>query len=284
MTLSRRLILCQILFLGLFSLTLRRPSHAASVTSWSSLVPVWEEIPVGPNDIQRAFPAPNGQTIRALVRGPVGGGVFTMRPLNAGELPDEYFPAAVNAAIQAGVHKLLIPKGVYNFNPSQNGQTDPNAPHWLITDISDLEIDGQGSTLNFSEPRDGIRIQPSNASVARIRLRNFTVDWPMMQFAALGTIVAGSGGQVGVEIDSKYEADVNTPVLAVNVWDTTSNTWSLNDTEVYFIGSQAPPVYSEDHTYSSSALNAFAIGTRVLVRNGPYNGVAVAQSPRAISI
>ena len=188
MILSRRLILYQILFLGLFSLTLRRPSHAASVTSWSSLVPVWEGIPVGPNDIQRAFPAPNGQTIRALVRGPVGGGVFTMRPINAGELPDEYFPAAVSAAIQAGVHKLLIPKGVYNFNPTQNGQTDPNAPHWLITDISDLEI----------------------------------VDWPMMQFAALDTMVAGSGGQVGVEIDSKYEADVNTPVLAMNVWDTAS--------------------------------------------------------------
>lgn len=80
------------------------------------LGPLWcpygEETPVGPNDIQRASPAPNGQTIRALVRGPVGGGLFTMRPTNAGELPDEYFAAAVKASIQAGVHKLLIPKGV----------------------------------------------------------------------------------------------------------------------------------------------------------------------------
>jgi hypothetical protein len=213
----RRSFVCPIAILA--ALLLSRVSHAATVPSWSSLVPTWEEIPVGPNDVQRAYPAPNGQTIRSLVKGPVGGGVFTMRPINSGELPDEYFPAAVNAAIQAGVHKLLIPKGVYNFNPTQNGQSDPNAPHWLITDTSDLEIDGQGSTLNFSEARDGIRIEPTNASVARVRLRNFIIDWPKVQFAALGTVVAGTAGQMNLQIDSQYQADANTQVLDLNVWD-----------------------------------------------------------------
>lgn len=242
-------------------------SLSAAGPYWSSLVPASMGLPLGPNDIQRTFPAPNGQTVHVLVKGPVGGGVFTMRPINSGELPDDYFPAAVAAAVQAGVHKLVIPKGVYNFNPPIKGPVGP--PHWLITYVNDLEIDGQGSVLNFSEPRGGIAIQPAQ----RIRLRNFTIDWPNLQIASLGTIVQGSNGQKNLQIDSQYNVDATTQVQGVNVWDTVNNTWAFRTTETY---PSSPPIYIGNRTFSSSAFSVFDVGTRVLVRHYIDSGWAVA--------
>lgn len=238
-------------------------------------------------DATATFTAPGGQAITVLVKGPVtvtaqtscpSALCFVMRAINSGEMPDSYFPAAVQAAIAAGAHRLVIPEGTYNF---QGPSVDPNsastgscnelhywncAPHWTIgsypsgstaiPSITDLDIDLSGSVLNFAAPTTGIWI----LNAARIRLENFTVDWPGLHIASLGTILPdpNNPGHQALVLDTAYSArDPLTGsavrIEAVDQWDDSTapgispgrfDLSATNAYETYFIFAGAPqPTY-----------------------------------------
>src|SRR5579863_7123401 len=180
---------------------------------YSEVIPISSGLPYNPTyDNLETFVAPNGRTVKVLVKGPEGAGTYS-RAINSGETADAYFPAIVSEAIAAGAHTVVIPKATYTFQPPNainpaTGQTWAQCyfnnanpfncpPHWTIgpypttsftapSGIVDLDIDLSGSTLNFNSP--GLGIEVLNAS--RVRLKNFTIDWPNLPIASLGTIVS----------------------------------------------------------------------------------------------
>jgi hypothetical protein len=257
------------------------PSVASTVAAYSlpRNPPIYSEvIPTSyhpktesPQDWKEKFTAPNGRTVTVLVQAPVGSGTYS-RAMRSDETPDEYFPAVVGEALEIGAQrgvmpKLVIPKGTYNFvGPKMTRSTKPGncnvnaywncAPHWLIagqnipTEIHDLTIDGSGSTLNFNAPSEGIQIY----NVLRLRLTNFTINWPKTPMSALGTVVADpkNPGHHAVVIDDSYPVSRMNPnftingypqIQAINLWvgDGPSGHFdpsagnNLASDEVYFI-------------------------------------------------
>jgi len=231
------------------------PSRNPSVPPF--LAPIYSEvIPTSSGfaynpayDNLETFVAPNGRTVKVLVKGPEGGGTYT-RAINSGETADDYFPGIVSEAIAAGAHKVVIPEATYTFQPPNainpaTGETWAQCyfnnanpficpPHWTIgpypttsftvpSGIVDLDIDLSGSTLNFNSP--GLGIEILNAS--RVRLKHFTIDWPNLPIASLGTIVADpdNPGHNALVIDSRYPVTSpyypgeNIQIQAVDPWN-----------------------------------------------------------------
>ena len=251
-------------------------------------------------DNLETFVAPNGRTVKVLVKGPEGNGTYT-RAINSGETADAYFPAVVSEAIAAGAHTVVIPEAIYTFQPPNainpaTGETWAQCyfnnanpfncpPHWTIGPypttpftvpggIVDLDIDLSGSTLNFNSP--GLGIEILNAS--RVRLKHFTIDWPSLPIASLGTIVADpdNPGHNALVIDSRYPVTSpyypggNIQIQAVDPWNDSNSVpppgvYSANlSVEEYFtfpsLSQVAQPTYvgrtsAGAQTYSCKSCN-----------------------------
>jgi hypothetical protein len=263
---------------------------------YSEIIPTASGLPYNPGtDIQRNFLAPNGERVEVLIKGPVGSGTYS-RPIRQGETPDAYFPAVVEEAVKAKAHHLVIPKDVYAFHGPElctdsksaacNLPTSCNAslyyncqPHWTIgqypqgqvtvpNSISDLDIDFSGSELDFSAPVIGIWILEAQ----RLRLRNFTVDWPSLPIASLGRVVTDphKPGHNALVLDPQYPVNDRyqggpVQIQAVDIWDDGEKSTdppgifdpkANNNFETYFIFGNAPqPTYvgktsAGEHTFS----------------------------------
>jgi hypothetical protein len=169
------------------------------------------------------FIAPDGKSVTVSVAAPVVNDVYQVPSIKPGENPAEYF---ANAIAQAGPHKTIVfPKGgVYNF------LSGPRGPHLKISGLSDVVLDGNGSVLNFSDPRPGIAF----SNITRVAMKNFTIDWPQLQISSLATIVA-SGGKgprhftYDLQIDPEFiNAASPKTYKAIYSWDSKHGYWSLN--------------------------------------------------------
>jgi hypothetical protein len=140
-------------------------------------------------------------------------------------------------------------------------------PHWTIgqypqgqvtvpNGVSDLDIDLSGSELDFSAPVIGIWILEAQ----RLRLKNFTIDWPALPIASLGSVVRDpdNPGHNVLVLDPEYPVTDKyqggpVQIQAVDIWDGGPKSTdppgvfdprSNNDFETYFIFSNAPqPTY-----------------------------------------
>src|ERR1700733_8165010 len=257
---------------------------------YSEVIPTSAGLPYNPDtDTQETFTAPNGKTVTVLVKGPQGTGTFTAPPLGtngAPAVPDDYFPWAINAAVAAGDHRLVIPKDNYNFHgpkmimgdkagPSDCAvQQNTNCASTLLIGpgLQDLEIDGSGATLNFNAPATAISI----VNATRVRLKNFIINWPWTPVAALGTIRPDpfNPGHNALVINPDYNVTAVNPaftmngypsIQAVDLWDggnTVENPGHFDNTaayteaaEVYFIFNVPQPTYvgntaAGEQTYS----------------------------------
>ncbi len=277
-------------------------------------------------DTQQSFTAPNGRTVDVLVKGPQGISNATTwhAPIigspGVPNTPDNYFPWIVNYAVNKGYHRIAVPPGVYYFsgsamsptsticsaaNPSQCSADWAIGPQWWLNQswqgpqpcpnnemfcyplgypLEDLEIDFDGSKLIFNGPTIGIAI----GFVNRIRLKNFTVDYPWLQVAVLGTIIPDpkAPGHQALAIDPQY------PVTAMNADFLTAsatgnypqvqvvNTWVPGTTgspdlghfayaagnnnaadEVYFVFGANPPTYIGQQSVTSTTTDGVTTTT-----------------------
>ena len=287
-----------------------------------------------PNDQERSFTSPDDHFVRVVVRMPRGDGTYS-RSIHPQESADAYFPAMVREALAVGAHHLLIPKRRYVFQgPSLCDDKElpgcgmasactathyENCPaHWTIgaypaspvlvpSGIADLDIDLQGSTLVFRAPVTGIQI----IDVQRVRLKNFTIDWPALPVASLGGIAADPTrpGHNELVIDDGFPVRDPTTgrtvrIEAVDPWDGQDARGHFaadadNAHETYFVFGGAPqPDYlgrtvAGEQTFSCRScrvsesdggcvffdgcanFDGFAVGARVVVRHYTYNGFAV---------
>jgi hypothetical protein len=219
--------------------------------------------------------APNGKQVMVSIAAPKIDGAYDVPPIPSGEDPAGYI---ANAISLAGLHRAIVfPKGgIYNFS-SAGCQT--GGAHLKLNAATDVVIDGNGSVLNFLAPCLGVAfINPTH-----VVLKNFTIDWPTLQIASLGTIVASGGtGQrrfnYGLQIDRQYVTGaMPRSYKSINAWDAGHGYWSLQhpDHEVGYNPRQ--PLSETGAAKDVQSWGAhFAPGERVLVRHYTTEGDAIA--------
>ena len=180
-------------------------------------------------DILDQFVSPSGKSVTVVVKAPVPLTEFDVPPRPTGQTVYDYLNNALYDSSGAARRQTTIkfPKNTYDIdfplNSNCTSPTDhqPKYVHWqLPLGASDLVIDGQGSTVNFSDFCLGLNLP----SVSRVTFKNFTFAWPKLQIATLGTVVAtGGNGDVGYTYDAKIApADavgLPTSLAATTAWD-----------------------------------------------------------------
>jgi hypothetical protein len=115
--------------------------------------------------------------------------------------------------------------------------------HWQVAAASDLVIDGNGSTVNFSDFCLGLVL----ANVNRVTLRNFEFAWPNIQIASVASIVAvGGNGTTGytydVRISDLSAAQMPRMIAGITAWDRSSDHFDLALTTPSPVVTSFPPI------------------------------------------
>jgi hypothetical protein len=243
-------------------LLLATTAHADSTEASRSLYPefqktaftpaYWQhESPVSPatyeadhGDFLAEFTSPSGKQVRLVVKAPVTATEYDVPPIGKGQTAYDYLNKAIYDASgnPRTATYIRFPKGTYNIEFPLNSYCSLNYVHWqLPSGASDLVIDGQGSTVNFSDFCLGLNLP----NVDRVAFKNFTFSWPNLQIATVGTIIAvGGNGNTGytydVHIGPKQTARLPNILAAINAWDSVHNHWDTADTSNVSYGSGFP--------------------------------------------
>jgi hypothetical protein len=237
-------------------------AHADSTEPFQSLYPellktevapaYWQhESPISPvtyeaghGDFLSEFTSPSGKRVRLVVKAPVTTTEYDVPPISKGQTAYDYLNSALYDASgnpRTGTY-IKFPKSTYNIEFPLNSYCSLNYVHWqLPSGASDLVIDGQGSTVNFSDFCLGLNLP----NVDRVRFKNFAFSWPHLQIATVGTIIAvGGNGNTGytydVHIDPQSTARLPNILAAINAWDSVHNHWDTADTNNVSYGNGFP--------------------------------------------
>jgi hypothetical protein len=241
--------------------------------SYANLIPGARSGDLGPGDLSERFTAPDGKPITISIGAPRVDSTYDVPPIQSGEDPSVYF---ANALAAAGAHKTIrfLRGGVYDFPAAACQRL---GAHLKINAAQDAMIDGNGSVLNFSSPCPGVAfINP-----VRVVFKNFTIDWPKLQIASLGTIVDAGGGPrrftYGVQLDHEYVSSaMPRSYKSINAWDAVHGFWSLQhpDHEVGYSPRQELSAAGGAENVQSWAAR-FAKGERIIIRHYTTEGDAI---------
>lgn len=220
------------------------------------------------------FTAPDGRPVTIAIAAPKVAGTYRAAPILSGEDPADYFAKVI---ARAGPHNtILLPKSLtYEFSPAPCAK---GGAHLKLTGVSDVVIDGAGSVLNFAAPCAGLAL----VNPIRVVLKNFTVDWPRLRIASLGTIVAsgGSGPRrfvYDLQLERAYVGGaMPQSYKSINAWDTDHGYWSLQypGHEVGYSPGQPLTATGEARSVQSWGTH-FARGEHVLIRHYTTEGDAI---------
>jgi hypothetical protein len=191
----------------------------------------------GNDDFRSEFVSPNGTPVSIVVKAPVVSQEYDVPPRSPNETVYDYLNGALYDANNQPLSKTIIklPKDTYNVdfplysNCTSTTDYQPKYVHWQLPQgASDLVIDGQGSTINFSDFCLGLVLP----AVQRVTLKNFTFAWPKITIASVGTITAvGGNGTTGytydVHITPPLPAPVPKMIAATTSWDREAGHWDL---------------------------------------------------------
>ncbi len=218
----------------------------ADPAEWRALVATTQNpvVTAAPNDLVRSFTAANGKPTTVIVKSP---NWFTS--------PSQPYPSSVHvcdvpppngnsdwntlttfltpAGVQAGCDLVrLAPNSAYHLVLPQHQPPKLNyvLNHWpylQINNAQDFVFDGNGSTLYFTGPTQGIDINNSQ----RVVIQNLTVDygnpvdpnplWRGPLFAAIGTIVPDgtNSAHIVLDADTPIPPGFSPYMYAFNLWD-----------------------------------------------------------------
>ena len=207
-----------------------------------------------------------------VVRGPeprssitVSVGDFLHDASGAAVSPFRAFEAAIAKARDVKAARLVIPPGRYVFDDpairSAHG-------HIGLYELSDLEIDGQGAELVFTDTRiGGITL----ALDQRLVLKNFSIEWDA-PLASPAVAMRQPDGRIALRILDGYPATPQTSFEAVSEFDIARRRWKASRIETYDardVEMIAP------QTFTSPDFARFADGAEVLVRHRVYGANAI---------
>lgn len=218
----------------------------ADPAEWNALVATTQKpvVTAAPNDLVRSFTAANGKRTTVIVKSP-----------NWYTSPSEPYPSSVHicdvpppngnndwdtlatflspGGVKAGCDVVrLAPNSAYHLVLPQHQPPKLNyvLNHWpylQINNAQDFVFDGNGSTLYFTGPTQGIDINYSQ----RVVIQNLTIDygnpvdpnplWRGPLFAAIGTIVPDgpSSAHIVLDADTPIPSGFSPYIYAFNLWD-----------------------------------------------------------------
>lgn len=233
---------------------------AAQVTSPAAAVP---------GDLVRRWEAPDHRAIQTVVKLPHparGAPDITMSAVPAGVDARPYFEAALAAARQKGAAKLNIPPGTYVFKSLGENRLG----HLVLQNLSDITIDGQGSTFVFTQNEPGIFIRASQ----RLRLFRINIDYSL-RMASIGTIQQ-RGGQKVLVIDPAYPVTADDHVYFVSEFNPATREWVPGGKRAIMPpGMPNPAVFLGHQTYASSTFAPLPAGKPYVVSHHFYGGPAI---------
>jgi hypothetical protein len=192
-------------------------------------------------------------------------GDYLRLPDGSPQTPYLAFRAALDAAREQKAARVVVPPGRYVFS---NPQVARENAHLLVVLQQDLEIDGQGAELVFTNTQaQGIVL----AAAERILIRNLSIDWDA-HLASSGVVQRRPDGTAAIRIDDKYPVAADVAFESVSEFDVAARRWKGSLTEAYYprdVRMIAP------QTFTSPDFNRFADGAEVIVRHRVYGGNAI---------
>lgn len=250
---------------------------------YSAQVAAVSPAPIAPGDRVDTTVTANGQRMTVVVKAPITTHTYHVPPIGAGQDPVAYFAGALAAAGNQAT--IVFPPGVaYQFGAIDcvDGADPMYTPAYVqVTGLSDVVIDGNGSTLNLTSPCQAIAVN----DVQRVVLENFTVDWPDLAIAGVGVITAtGGNGTDGFTFDVQLDpaavaAGAGQTIAAVTAWDAVNGYWSLDRPldDVSYGGVASPTLSSGGAASGVPSFGvSFPVGEHVLLR------YAVGSSPAIV--
>jgi hypothetical protein len=188
-------------------------------------------------DFRAQFVSPSGRPVTIVVKSPVATQTYDVPPISPNQSVNDYLNGALYDSSGQPRSQTIIkfPTGTYNFdfplysNCTAPGSNQPNFVHWqLPAGVTDLVIDGQGSTINFSDLCVGLNLP----NVARVTLKNFTFAWPTIAIATVATVTAvGGNGNTGYTYDVRIGPPITGTlpkmIAAATSWDRAADHWDL---------------------------------------------------------
>jgi hypothetical protein len=201
------------------------PSYSQHVPSISPAAYDQED-----GDYIAEFDSPGGRPVRIVIKSPVTHQDYDVPAIAPGQSVADYLNGAFLADGKPRSGTVIrFPKGTYSFEFPLSSNCDSHFVHWqLPAGASDLVVDGQGSTVNFSDLCLGLNL----AGVQRVTFKNFRFAWPHLQIGTVATVTAiGGNGTSGytydVRIDPAHAANMPAMLAAATSWDRDENHWDL---------------------------------------------------------
>ena len=231
--------------------------------SYAQYVPAISPATYSPNDFISEFLCPNGKQVKVVVKSPVTTSEYNVPPIGAKQAVYDYLNNALYVAGQPRTKTVIrFPKNTYNFNFPLYSNCDSHYVHWqLPSGATDLVIDGQGLTVNFSDLGLGLNLP----NVNRVTFKNFTFAWPKLKIATIGTIAAvGGNGTTGytcdVKLDAAQAANLPKMLAAMTSWDRINNHWDLVNID-------------DDVSYGDGVTSGIALQAGRILKGIPSYGV-----------
>jgi hypothetical protein len=193
------------------------------------------DLPIASGDRVDNFQASDGNEVQILIKAPAPPSteIYYVPPIEPKQTVMSYLSGAIAYAKGANstgtvYGSVVFPKATYeveDFPGCDDARGANGYQHWYMAKITDLTIDGQGSTLNFNGLCEGIQMD----GVQRISFKNFNLAWPKIQLASLATVegVNTQTGTMKLVFDSNYHVDAHTVMEYLTAWDREHNYWSL---------------------------------------------------------
>lgn len=244
---------------------------SGAFTQWLMLATAHAVSPASPasGDLTFQWVGPNQRSIRTVVRLPRPSATapsLTMSSVPLGADARPAFEAALARARASGAGRLAIPKGRYVFNT----MTSDPAAHLDINNLSDVTIDGQGSTLVFTHDGTGILIR----GCKRLKLTNFVIEYAFPT-VSLGTI-RSADGEKRLVLDDRFPVTAKDKVYYLSEFDAATKSWVAGGQRVIMPpGSPNAPEFIGNQSYRSPAFARLPVGKTFAVFHHFYGGTAL---------
>ena len=268
-------ILLQMSCSGILSLStnmFEQKKYSDTFSIWSDLAngrwisPAYDLI--SDYDLKYNWIGPDKHEIKLVVRQPDD--LIEKNRVYIGEISEfedarSYFEKAVEIARLKNANILSISPGTYNFLSIE----DKFNAHFVLENLHDFIIEGNGAILNFSKNSAGILIQDSQ----RLRIDNLTLNFKCPT-TSIGTIIKKADGNA-LLIGSDYTTDKDVKIYQMAEIDS-QNHFIPGGVRIILPRDVAQPTYMGDHLYLHKLFEGSTMeGKRFFVIHTWYGGQAI---------
>lgn len=238
---------------------------------WSALATAQPTSPatVEPGDRNVEWIAPDKRKASVVVKVPhpsPDAATVTLATVPEGADARPYFEEALDRVRTQKAGRLSIPKDTYTFKSLARGRQG----HLVIRGLTDVAIEGSGSTLLFTQNETGLYL----TSNQRLKIAGLTLDYTL-HTASLGQIEGSPAGNVLV-IDPRFPVTASDVVTYVSQYDEGAQRWVPGGLRFLFpTGNPVQAQFIGNQTYSSPLFKQGKPGQHFMIFHHWYGGNAI---------